>query len=75
MHAAVPAREALRFTASGWNHEHVLERKAVAAGETSSVQGGARNRAEGTMSSVSGGHGRVVLGLHDWAAGSLFEED
>lgn len=47
--------------------------RSLAAGDVSSVQGGANNQAMGSLSSVSGGNGRFASGLHDWAAGSLYE--
>jgi hypothetical protein len=49
--------------------------KSFALGDGSSVSGGSLNRAEGAFSTISGGANRVVTNLHDWAAGSLFEED
>ena len=47
----------------------------VASGVFSSVSGGYSNTADGYISSVSGGYNRSVYGTHDWAAGSLFEDD
>lgn len=46
----------------------------VASGDVASVSGGDSNVASGNLSSVSGGRDRIAPGLHDWAAGSLFED-
>ncbi len=46
-----------------------------ASGSSSSVSGGSSNRASGARSSVSGGRGREAPDRHNWAAGSLFEEN
>jgi len=46
-----------------------------ASGLASSVSGGESNSAYGTSSSVSGGDSQGAYGWHDWAAGSLREDD
>ena len=46
----------------------------TANGSYSSVAGGDGNTSGGDYSSVSGGHERSASGIHDWAAGSLFED-
>lgn len=45
-----------------------------ADGDWSVVVGGAFNRAAGSRSVISGGADREVLGINDWRAGSLFED-
>lgn len=47
----------------------------VASGRGAGVSGGLLNTASGTASSVSGGLQRSTDGKHDWAAGSLYEDD
>jgi len=45
-----------------------------ASGQQSSVSGGLSNEASGQQSSVSGGLNHTASGVHDWRAGSLFED-
>jgi len=40
-----------------------------------SVSGGRDNVASGIYSSISGGNSRTTVGIYDWVAGSLFEDD
>ena len=47
----------------------------TASGDSSVVSGGYVNAAAGDYSTVSGGSSRHCLGVHDWTAGSLFEEE
>jgi len=48
----------------------------TASGDAASVSGGQDNDAAGALSSVSGGSNRDIAstGLHDWKAGSLFQD-
>ena len=47
----------------------------VAGGAAATVSGGVSNTASGDGSTVSGGSTGVVVGVWDWSAGTLFEED
>jgi hypothetical protein len=48
----------------------------TASGNYSSISGGQSNSTTtGTYSSVSGGHNRSVGSLHDWRAGTLWEDN
>lgn len=47
----------------------------IASGSAASVSGGGHNTSSGSGGSVSGGNGREAGGLHDWAAGSLWEDE
>lgn len=46
-----------------------------ASGFFASVTGGSANEASGDGSSVSGGREGTAPGIHDWVAGSLFEDE
>jgi len=46
-----------------------------ASGSNSAVSGGVNNTASGELSSVSGGNNRDVIGIFDWRAGTLFEDN
>jgi len=47
----------------------------TASGFEASVSGGQNNTASGSRASVSGGNSRTASGPHDWAAGSLSEDN
>ena len=47
----------------------------AASGDRSSVSGGYLNEASGNRSSVSGGDSRSVVGMYDWRAGGLFQDN
>jgi hypothetical protein len=46
----------------------------AALGQTATTSGGADNVASGSSAAVGGGSQRGAPGLHDWAAGALFED-
>lgn len=46
-----------------------------AIGDFASVSGGQGNWVYGDYASISGGNVSVVTGIHDWVAGSLFEDE
>jgi hypothetical protein len=46
----------------------------TATGIYSAVNGGVGNRASGDFSAVAGGTQRAAPGVHDWAAGALFQD-
>ncbi len=47
----------------------------TASGDYSSVSGGRGNISRGLYASISGGHDRTIVGIYDWQAGDLFEDD
>jgi hypothetical protein len=69
------------FIATGTNNQSDAYQGAVIGGRNNIadyeavVVGGQNNHANGTRSVVSGGNMRSVSSDHDWAAGSLFEDN
>ena len=47
----------------------------TASGSSASVGGGEKNTASGRFTSASGGNTRSAESLHDWVAGSLFNDE
>ncbi len=63
-----------RNTASGFFANVSGGSSNIASGDHSRVGGGLFNEASGNRASVSGGRSRVAIGVDDWAAGGLFQD-